>query len=121
MGFISSFYIDSYIDYNRKYITDNILTGSVETEHFVIYFKPGTTEANSISLIANDHEWRYYQLKEFLQVNLNDKIRSYIYPDTETRKRIIGAGETTIANPIHKEIHLVYDVFPDHLLKHELI
>lgn len=108
------------ISYTRKYITDNILTGSVETEHFVIYFKPGTTEANSISLIANDHEWRYYQLKEFLQVNLNDKIRSYIYPDNETRKRVIGAGETTIANPIHKEIHLVYDVFPDHLLKHEL-
>ena len=108
------------ISYTRKYITDNILTGSVETEHFVIYFKPGTTEANSISLIANDHEWRYYQLKEFLQVNLNDKIRSYIYPDNETRKRVIGAGETTIANPIHKEIHLVYEVFPDPLLKHEL-
>ncbi len=108
------------ISYTRKYITDNILTGSVETEHFVIYFTPGTTESNQISLIASDHEWRYHQLKEFLKVNLNDKIRSYIYPDNETRKRVIGAGETTIANPIHKEIHLVYDVFPDHLLKHEL-
>ena len=36
------------------------------------------------------------------------------------RKRLIGAGETTIANPIHREIHLVYDSFPNPVLKHEL-
>jgi tetratricopeptide (TPR) repeat protein len=108
------------VSYTRKNIKENFLTGSIETEHFVIYYMPGTPEANMISLIANDHEWRYKELKEFLKVNSNDKIYSYIYPDIATRKRLIGAGETTIANPIHGEIHLVYDVFPDTLLKHEL-
>ncbi len=108
------------IEYTRNYIIENFLTGSMETEHFVIYYMQGTPEANNIKLIADDHEWRYKELKEFLRVNSNEKIRSYIYPDTETRKRFIGAGETTIANPIHREIHLVYDVFPDPLLKHEL-
>jgi tetratricopeptide (TPR) repeat protein len=112
------------ISYTRDYITQNFLTSSLETEHFVIYYAPGTPEAKHIELIAEDHEWRYHQLKEFLKVNSNGtvspKVRSYIYPDIETRKKIIGAGDTTIANPIHREIHLVYDSFPHPVLKHEL-
>lgn len=133
------------IEYTRDYITRNLLTASIETEHFVIYYTPGTPEAEHIALIAGDHEWRYHQLKEFLQTSSNygvpqkpsslvpdllgwigdkdaqtPKIRSYIYPDTETRKKLIGAGETTISNPIQREIHLVYDSFPNPVLKHEL-
>jgi hypothetical protein len=109
------------IEYTRDYITRNFLTASIETEHFVIYYMPGTPESEHITLIAGDHEWRYHQLKDFLQVDTNTtKIRSYIYPDAETRKRLIGAGDTTIANPIHREIHLVYDSFPNPVLKHEL-
>lgn len=108
------------VTYTRDYITGNLLTSSIETEHFVIYYVPGTRDARDIELIANDHEWRYNQLKGFLNVSSNEKIRSYIYPNIETRKRIIGAGETTIANPIRREIHLVYDSFPNPVLKHEL-
>ena len=109
------------ISYTRKYITQNILSDSIETENFIIYYTPGTPEAKNIGLIAQDHEWRYKQLKEILDVDSADKIRSYIYPDIETRKNLVGAGETTIANPIHKEIHLIYDSFPDPVLKHELV
>ena len=108
------------ITYTRSHITKNFLSASLETEHFVIYYTPGTPEARDMTLIANDHEWRYKQLMEFLQVRSKDKIRSYIYPDVETRKKLIGAGQTTIANPIHREIHLVYGSFPDPILKHEL-
>jgi tetratricopeptide (TPR) repeat protein len=108
------------IGYTRDYITENFLMASLDTEHFVIYYTPGTLEAKHIALIAGDHEWRYHQLKDLLQVTSKDKIRSYIYPNTETRKKLIGAGETTIANPIHREIHLVYDSFPNPVLKHEL-
>ncbi|MGH7889998.1 MAG: tetratricopeptide repeat protein, partial [Thermodesulfobacteriota bacterium] len=108
------------VTFTRSYITENFLTASLETEHFSIYYTPGTTEARDIALIANDHEWRYKQLREFLQVSSRVKIRSYIYPDVETRKKLIGAGETTIANPIHSEIHLVYDAFPNPILEHEL-
>jgi len=109
------------ISYSREYITQNILSDSIETENFIIYFAPGAPEAKDIELIASDHEWRYRQLKEILQVDSAEKIRSYIYPDVETRKKLVGAGETTIANPIHKEIHLIYDSFPHPILKHELV
>lgn len=106
--------------YSRGYITEHVLPGTLETDNFVIYYDPGAPEAKYIDLIAEDHEWRYKQLSDFLNVDSKDKIRSYIYPDTDTRKKIIGAGETTIANPIHKEIHMVYGSFPHPILKHEL-
>lgn len=109
------------ISYSRDYITGNILSDSLETENFIIYFAPGTPEAKNIELIAMDHEWRYKQLEEYLDVNSSEKTTSYIYPDIETRKKVSGAGETTVANPIHNEIHLVYDSFPHPILKHELV
>lgn len=109
------------ISYTRDYITKNILSGSIETENFVIYYPPGKHETKEIELIAMDHEWRYKQLKEALNLDSTQKIKSYIYPDIKTRKKLTGAGETTIANPIHNEIHLIYDSFPHPVLKHELV
>ena len=109
------------ISYTRDFITENILSESKETDNFTIYFTPGTKEAEDIELIALDHEWRYKQLKEYLGTDSPEKIKSYIYPDVETRKKVIGAGETTIANPLHGEIHLLYDSFPHPILKHELV
>ena len=108
------------ISYTRDHVTQNVLSASVETDHFIIYYVPGTPESKYIDLIKDDHEWRYKQLAEYLDVDSEDKIRSYIYPDAEIRKKITGAGETTIANPIHKEIHLIYNSFPHPILKHEL-
>ncbi len=109
------------ISYTRDYITENILSESIETDNFIIHFAPGTPEAKDIELIAMDHEWRYMQLEEYLDVDSSEKTTSYIYPDVETRKKISGAGETTVANPIHNEIHLIYDSFPHPILKHELV
>ncbi|MCH8029384.1 MAG: hypothetical protein IH874_05590 [Candidatus Dadabacteria bacterium] len=106
--------------YTRDYVVENYLVGSVETKHFIIYFTPGTREARDIALIANDHEWRYRQLADFMKVGSEEKIRSYIYPDSKTRKKLLGSGAVTVANPIHREIHLVYDSFPHDVLKHEL-
>ena len=109
------------ISYTRSYITENILSDSLETENFIIYFALGTEDAENIELIASDHEWRHEQIKDYLGVDSSEKIKSYIYPDVETRKKVIGAGETTIANPIHGEVHLIYDSFPHPILKHELV
>ncbi len=111
---------DIGINYTREDIVQNYLPASYETEYFIIYYSPGSSEAENIELIADDHEWRHKQLSDFLKTNSNEKIRAYLYPDTDTRKKLIGAGETTMANPITKEIHLIYDVFPNPILKHEL-
>lgn len=112
---------DIGITYSRDYIKKNFLTEIYETEHFSIHYTPGTREARDIGLISQDHEWRYFQLSEFLNVDFDKKINSYIYPDEATRKKLIGAYGTTVANPIHQEIHLVYKYFPHEVLKHELV
>lgn len=104
----------------RDYIKKHYLTQKIETDNFIIFYPPDTKAARHIDFIAKDHEWRYKQLQSFLQVDLDEKIISYIYPDNDTRKKLVGAGETTIANPIHKEIHLIYDSYPNPILKHEL-
>ncbi len=108
------------ITHTRSYITKKLLPSFFETDHFVIHYVPGTPEAKKIKLIAGDHEFRYHQLTETLKTEFPRKIHSYLYPDTKMRKRIIGAGETNVANPIRGEIHLVYETFPNPVLKHEL-
>ncbi|MEM7007941.1 MAG: hypothetical protein AAF462_02285 [Thermodesulfobacteriota bacterium] len=109
------------ISYTRDYVTNKILSDSIETENFIIYFAPGSPESKMKELIASDHEWRYKQIKEDLDIEGTEKTISYIYPDIETRKMVTGAGETTIANPIHNEIHMLYSSFPNPILKHELV
>lgn len=111
---------DIGIKHSRDFIQNSFFKDTFETEHFLIYFPLDTKVSENIELIALDHEWQYAQLTDFLKVNSSKKIISYIYPDEKTRKRIIGAEATTIANPIHKEIHLVYYYFPHPVLKHEL-
>ncbi|NIP29367.1 MAG: hypothetical protein GTO02_03150, partial [Candidatus Dadabacteria bacterium] len=94
---------------------------TIETENFVIHYSPYSRFSDNIQLIAEDHEWRYKQLKSFLDVEISEKIHSYIYADNELRKKMIGAGDTTIADPVHREIHIVYNSFPQNVLKHELV
>lgn len=119
---VSIFYSERFgFKYSRDYIRESVLGSTYETENFRIHYTPGTRAAEDIEIIAEDHEWRYNQLSGYLGVDPGVKINSYIYPDTDTRGRIIGAYRTTLANPIHKEIHLVYETFPHEILKHELV
>ena len=107
--------------YSRDFITEEYLTETVETDYFYIHYSPFHETSEEIELIMQDHEWRYKELRDFLQLESDKKIHSFIYPDQALRKKLIGAGSTTIANPIHGEIHLIYDSFPHDVLKHELV
>jgi len=109
------------IKYSREYIKTNVLPETYETEHFLIHYDPGSKAAENIELIANDHEWRYSEVSDYLDVDLGKKINSYIYPDIDTRKKYFGSLHATVANPIHLEIHQVYGSFPISELKHELV
>ena len=59
---VYSYREDIGFDYSRGYITERVLPGELETEHFIIHYAPGTPEAQYIDLIAADHEWRLMQL-----------------------------------------------------------
>lgn len=112
---------DFGIRYSRDYIQENVLTKTYETEHFLIYYDPESKAAENIELIARDHEWRYNEVSNYLDVEISDKINSYVYPDIETRKKYFGSLHSTVANPIHGEIHQVFRRYPISELKHELV
>ncbi|MGI9533763.1 MAG: hypothetical protein ACR2NW_02330 [Thermodesulfobacteriota bacterium] len=109
------------IKYSREYIKTNILPETYESAHFLIHYSPGSKAAENIELIADDHEWRYSEVSDYLDIDLEKKINSYVYPDIESRKKYFGSLHSTVANPIHQEIHQVYGTFPINELKHELV
>lgn len=109
------------IRYSRDYIQKNVLPETYETEHFLIHYDPESGAADYIELIARDHEWRYDEVSSYLDVEISNKINSYIYPDTKSRKKYFGSLNATVANPIHGEIHQVFRSYPISELKHELV
>ncbi|HIE26706.1 TPA: hypothetical protein EYP66_05430, partial [Candidatus Poribacteria bacterium] len=105
---------------SRSYIQET-LGGRYETEHFNIYYEKGSETEKKIELIAQDHEFRYYQLTKFFKLKPTKKVRSYIYTSAKQKKRLIGAKYTEIEDAINREIHLNYrPSFPHPTLKHEL-
>ncbi len=96
------------------------LTEKYETEHFIIHHAPGMFTRQEREFVGLEHEFRLYQDKEALHIRFNGKITSYIYPDTETKRKFIGTGTTNIAKPWRREIHLNKDSWQE-VLKHELV
>src|ERR1041385_88200 len=66
------------------------------------------------------HECRYSQVEAALQVRSRGQISSYVYPDGETKLRLIGTRTTNIAKPWRHEIHLEKGSL-ESTLKHELV
>jgi tetratricopeptide (TPR) repeat protein len=96
------------------------LGSRITTLHFNIYYSSDKVSDDRIKWIAAEHEFRYLQVSRMLQVNLLDKIDSYIYPTPELKRRLIGTSTTDIAKPWRKEIHLNLDSFEE-TLRHELV
>jgi tetratricopeptide (TPR) repeat protein len=90
------------------------------TLHFNIYYSSDKVSDDRIKWIAAEHEFRYLQVSRMLQVNLLDKIDSYVYPTPELKRRLIGTSTTDIAKPWRREIHLNLDSF-EGTLRHELV
>ena len=94
------------------------LGGYRETDHFEIYF---ARELDSeIDLFADDCEFRYAQLSEYLQTENSRKVRAYLYASPTQKKRLIGAGDTFVEDPFGYGFHVHSLGFPHPVLKHEL-
>lgn len=92
----------------------------IETEHFRIWYSPVSFDDAEIRWVAGEHEFRFTQVEEALETDFTEKIDSYIYPDTETKRRFIGTGTTNIAKPWRNELHQTKDSWQA-TLKHELV
>lgn len=96
------------------------LGGVLETEHFAIYYPPGSITAEEIRWIAAEHEFQLKSVTEALSLPSAPKVNSYIYPSSAEKQRLIGAGNTNIAKPWRNEIHLSLPTL-DATLRHELV
>ena len=97
------------------------LGGLRETAHFEIFY--ASELQAEIDRIAEDCEFRYTQLAAYLKPEdtpLSRKVRAYIYASPEQKKRLIGAGSTSVEDPFGYGFHIHVQGFPHPVLKHEL-
>ena len=97
------------------------LDGVYKTDHFVLHFPSEGDIADHILLAAADHEADYQRLVRDLKTEPKLPIHSFIYPSIAMKKRLLGAGETTIAFISSSEMHLNDEGFPHPVLLHELV
>jgi predicted negative regulator of RcsB-dependent stress response len=92
----------------------------LRTEHFTIHYAAGSFTEDELDWLAAEHEFRFHQVVERLQISSPGTIISYIYPTEEVMRHFIGVGRTNIAKPWRREIHLNKGSW-NGVLKHELV
>lgn len=113
------FRVDLGFESSRRAI-ERELDRVVRTDHFLIRYAEGSFTEDEIRWIAAEHEFRFHQVAQKLQISFNGTITSYIYPTEEVKRRFIGTGTTNIAKPWRREMHLNKDSWRN-VLKHELV
>jgi tetratricopeptide (TPR) repeat protein len=96
------------------------LGAHIVTPHFVIFYSRDSYDDDEIQWIAAEHEFRLAQINNVLSFPSREKIESYIYPSSEIKQRLMGAGNTNIAKPWSGQLHLSKQSL-DATLKHELV
>ncbi len=97
------------------------LKGIYHTPHFEIYYDPSEISAARMKIVAKEHEFRYMQFAETLQVQVPTKIRSYLYPSPEKKAELTGARYTNVA-PVwlaQPQIHVLWSSY-EGVMPHEL-
>ena len=102
------------------YIQDT-LGGVHHTAHFEIYYDPASLNDKEVQLLAADHEFRYDQLADRLEIEVPERIISYLYPDPDVKARLTGARTTNVA-PVwlrRPQVHVLLPVY-NRVFAHEL-
>lgn len=112
---------DLGIAIDRAYIEET-LDGRLETEHFVIHYPRTRGFLKQHDKLAEDHEFRYAEMAAFFDTDPADsrKIHSYVYPDRETKGRLMGGRRTMVAKLWLHEMHIMWGHYGEHTLAHEL-
>jgi len=90
------------------------------TEHFTICYSHESYSNDEIRWIGAEHEFQLHQILNVLYLPFRGRIESYIYPSSDVKQHLIGAGPTDIAKPWSSQIHLTKQSLGA-ALKHELV
>lgn len=96
------------------------LLGTRVTEHFVIHYAPGSGTARDIELVAAEHEYAWDRLARQLGRSPAVPVHSFVFPTPDSKRALIGAGNTEVAPPWRGHVYLNEQPFPHRVLHHEL-
>lgn len=97
-----------------------VLSGTRETEHFIIHFNPRSPTARSIDAVAADHELAWHELSQVMGRAPEGKVRSFVFLNAGQKRQLMGAGTVQVAAPWRQQIYLDWRGFPHPVLPHEL-
>ncbi len=95
------------------------LGGEYRTTHCVIHYDTTTFDAVAIRQVGIEHEQRLQEVSRALGVPI-PSVRSHIYPDRTTKRKLLGTETSQIARPWSRQIHLDAATWRD-ALAHELV
>jgi len=97
------------------------LSGTLDTAHFRLRFKPDGKAARWAPLMALDLEYRGQQILEFYDLpEPTGKVTAFIYETPQHKASLMGAGRTSIAKPWLRQVHIHTHSVGGRLLHHEL-
>ena len=109
----------------EKYIA-NKLGGIHSTQHFRIIYDPAVADKDSIQKIGELHEAYLNEITGILELDpenyQSDPILSFIYPGSDKKKQLTGAGDTNYV-PVWLDRDQMHITFNDlaGVLKHEMV
>ncbi len=101
-------------------LTEEVLSGTLRTEHFVLHYVPNTSTALRIDAIAAEHEFAWHELERSLGRAPPGPIHSYIYASQGQKRRLFGVGGVEVSLPWKRSLYLTATAFPMRSLHHEL-
>lgn len=82
---------------------------AAETAHHSFRYLPGSRAADDMAWLADWQEERYDAATAALAVEpLDEPIRTYLYPDNDSKEQVTGNGGNGHANSANYEVHEVY-------------
>ncbi|MCW9064829.1 MAG: hypothetical protein OQJ78_00920, partial [Ignavibacteriaceae bacterium] len=94
------------------------LSNSIESKHFIIQADK-RIEKEVIQQIVLNQEYYYSRLGNFFKEEPSIKIKSFVFFDSEQKKKLFGAGTADVSKPWLNSIYVSVDTW-ESTLKHEI-
>ncbi len=92
---------------------------TVETSHLRIYM-PKSWSTRKTRQMALELEFAAEELRDFFGFYPSQKIEAFLYPNQNSKKQLMGAGNTRVSKPWQRALHIQAPAVGDDVTIHEL-